>query len=284
MKYGAVIFLTDQSIDAATFAKEVEARGFDGLWLPEHTHIPVSRRSPWGGGPQLPEEYRRTLDPLVALTAAAVVTERISLGTGILLAAQRDPIVTAKAIASVDHISGGRVQIGIGYGWNAEEMADHGVDPKRRRMRTHEHVRAMTRLWAEDEASFEGRWVEFEPSWSWPKPRQTGEDGKPRIPLLLGASPGPRAFAQVVEAYDGWMPLRNYGGDDFAQLRRDWEDAGRDPAKLRIAPFGVQPDAERLDELESLGVDEVMLSLPSAPAEQVLPRLDKLADLIASRR
>lgn len=175
MKYGVTIFLTDQSIDPATFAREVEARGFTGLWLPEHTHIPASRRSPWPGGSELPEWYRRTLDPFVALTAAAMVTERLTLGTGILLAAQRDPLVTAKAVASLDRISGGRVELGIGYGWNEEEMADHGVDPKRRRTRTHEHVKAMVELWGDDEASYDGKYVSFEPAWSWPKPGARSE-------------------------------------------------------------------------------------------------------------
>ena len=283
MKYGVTIFLTDQSIDPATFAREVEARGFEGIWLPEHTHIPASRRTPWPGGAELPEWYRRTLDPLVALTAAAMVTERITLGTGILLAAQRDPIVTAKAVASLDRICGGRVQLGIGYGWNEEEMADHGVDPKRRRTRTQEHVTAMTRLWGDEEASFEGKYVRFDKAWSWPKPEQTGEDGKRRVPLLLGSSPGQRAYAQVVEAYDGWMPLRNYGADDIARLRRMWEDAGRDPQHLRIAPFGIPASAERLDELTAMGIEEVTLGVPSAPAETVLRHLDKLAGLIASR-
>lgn len=284
MKYGVTIFLTDQSIDPATFAREAEARGFDSMWLPEHTHIPASRRTPWPGGPELPEWYRRTLDPFVALTVAAMVTERIKLGTGILLAAQRDPLVTAKSAASLDRVSGGRLELGIGYGWNEEEMADHGVDPKRRRTRTHEHVQAMTRLWGDEEASYDGKYVSFDAAWSWPKPEQTGEDGKRRVPLLLGSSPGSRAYAQVIDCYDGWMPLRNYGADDFAQLRREWEDAGRDPKHLRIAPFGIAPKADKLDELAAMGVDEITLGAPSAPADKVLPYLDKLAELIASRR
>lgn len=284
MKFGVTIFLTDQSIDPATFAKEAEARGFEGLWLPEHTHIPASRRTPWPGGADLPEWYRRTLDPFVALTAAAMVTERITLGTGILLAAQRDPIVTAKSVSSLDRISGGRVQLGIGYGWNEEEMAHHGVDPQRRRTRTQEHVQAMARLWADEEASFDGKYVSFEPSWSWPKPEQTGAGGERRVPMLLGSSPGPRALSQVVEAYDGWMPLRNYGPEHFAELRRLWEDAGRDPQRLRIMPFGVPAHAETLDELAEMGIEEVVLGAPSAHADKVLPHLDKLAALIESRR
>ncbi|MFV0532903.1 MAG: LLM class F420-dependent oxidoreductase [Cumulibacter sp.] len=283
MKYGVTIFLTDQSIDPVTVAKEAEARGFSGLWLPEHTHIPASRRTPWPGGAELPEWYRRTVDPLVALAAAAAATERIILGTGILLAAQRDPLVTAKAVATLDRISGGRVELGIGYGWNEEEMSAHGVEPKRRRTRTQEHVLAMTQLWAQDEASFDGKYVNFEPSWSWPKPEQRGADNAPRVPLLLGSSPGSRAYDQIVEAYDGWMPLRNYGAQDFAELRQQWEDAGRDPQHLRIAPFGVPAQNERLDELESMGVEEVTLGLPSAPADVVIARLDKLAALIESR-
>lgn len=284
MKYGVTIFLTDRTIDAVALAREVEARGFDSLWLPEHTHIPTGRRTPWPGGTELPEYYIRTLDPLVALGAAAAVTERITLGTGILLAAQRDPIVTAKAVASLDLISNGRVQLGIGYGWNEDEMSHHGVDPKRRRTQTHEHVQAMIRLWEDEEASYDGKYVSFESSWSWPKPVQTGESGKRRVPLLLGSSPGRRAFDQIIDAYDGWIPLRNYGADDFAQLRREWEDAGRDPQHLRLAPFGVKASPSQLDELEALGVDEVTLGLPSAGPDEVLPRLDRLAELVSTRR
>jgi probable F420-dependent oxidoreductase len=271
VKLGVTMFMTDQAIGPIELAREVEARGFHSLYIPEHTHIPTSRKTPAPtGDPVLPEEYKRTLDPFVALSAAAAVTRRITIGTGICLVAQRDPIVTAKAVATLDVISSGRFVFGIGFGWNVEEMADHGVDVRRRRARVREHVLAMQALWANDRASFAGEFVRFEESWSWPKPVQ-----KPRPPILIGGAAGPTLFAHIAEYADGWIPIGGAGiRAVLPDLHRAMEAAGRDPAAVRVVPFGTVPDPGKLEYYESLGVTEVVLRVPSAPRDQVLPVLD----------
>ncbi len=274
---GVTTFATDRSMDVVALAREVESRGFSSLYLPEHTHIPTSRRTPAPTGqPELPEEYRRTLDPFVALAAAAAATERLVLGTGITLVAQRDPIVTAKAVATLDHLSGGRLVLGVGFGWNVEEMADHGVDPARRRARAREHVLAMQALWNRDEAGFEGEFVSFEPSWSWPKPVQAGGP-----PILVGGAAGAGLFAHVAEYGHGWIPIGGAGvRDALPELRAAMEAAGRDPAELRVVPFGAVPSPDKLEYFAEIGVTEVVAQLPSAPADQVLPVLDRYASLL----
>lgn len=200
------MFATDRSIGAPELARAAEERGFSSLFLPEHTHIPTSRGTPWPGGGELPDEYRRSVDPLVALAAAATVTTRIRLGTGICLVAQREPIVTAKAVATLDVVSGGRFTFGIGYGWNREEMEDHGVDPRRRRDVVREKVLAMEALWRDEAASFHGDHVSLDESWSWPKPVQA-----PRPPVMIGGAAGPTLFAHVAEYADGWIPIGGAG-------------------------------------------------------------------------
>lgn len=285
MRYGVTMFATDLSIGVVELARAVEERGFDSFWLPEHTHIPVSRRTPPPtGDPQLAEEYKRALDPLVALAAVASVTRRLRLGTGILLAAQRDPLVTAKAVASLDHLSGGRVALGVGFGWNEDEMAHHGVSYAARRTVTQEHVLAMQALWAEDVASFSGTHVQFSPSWSWPKPAQRDRDGRPAVPVLLGGGAGPKLFSHLAAYGDGWIPIGGAGlADAIPCLRAEVEAAGRDPARLEIIPFGSLPDHGKLDHFERIGVTECVFRLPSAPRDEVLPRLDRYAELIAER-
>ena len=274
MRLGVTLFATDRSIAPAQLAREVEARGFASLYFPEHTHIPVSRRTPAPtGDAELAEEYRRTLDPFVALAAAAAVTSRIRLGTGICLIAQRDPIVTAKAVATLDHLSGGRFTFGVGYGWNVEEMESHGVDPRTRRARAREHLQAMERLWADDEASYQGTFVHLEPSWSWPKPVQ-----RPRPTVLVGGAPGAALFEHIAAAADGWIPIGGAGvAAALPELHRAMREAGRDPAGVQVVQFGVHPDREKLDHYASLGATEVVLRLPSGPAEVVLPVLDRYA-------
>src|ERR671926_1362353 len=192
MKFGVTMFPTRYSIGPAELARAVEERGFESLFFPEHTHIPISRRSPWPGGADLPPEYRETLDPFLALTAAATVTERILLGTGICLVVERDPITTAKEVATLDLLSGGRVLFGIGGGWNREEMENHGTDPKVRFAVMRERIEAMKAIWAEDEAEYHGRHVDFDPIWSWPKPRQ-----RPHPPVLVGGL-GEKVLDRVV--------------------------------------------------------------------------------------
>ena len=285
MRYGITMFATDVSIDVVELAREAEARGLHSLWLPEHTHIPTSRRTPAPtGDAELAEEYKRCLDPLVALGAAASVTTTLRLGTGILLAAQREPIVTAKAVATLDHLSGGRAALGVGFGWNEDELGHHGVSMRERRAVAREHLLAMQALWADDEASFDGEHVSFSPSWSWPKPVQRGADGRPCVPVLHGGAAGPTLFAHIAEYGNGWIPIGGAGlTDAIPQLRAAVASAGRDPDALEIIPFGSVPDPGKLDHFERIGVTECVFRLPSAPRDVVLPLLDSQAALVGSR-
>jgi probable F420-dependent oxidoreductase len=271
MKLGLTIHATDLAMSPVELAREAEGRGFHSLYIPEHTHIPTSRRTPAPTGDEvLGEEYLRSLDPYVALGAAAAVTERIRLGTGIALVAQHDPITLAKELATLDLLSQGRLVLGIGYGWNREEMENHGIDVKRRRALVREQVLAMQALWSHDVAEFHGEFVNFEPSWQWPKPVQ-----KPRPPILIGGGAGPTLFAHVAEYADGWIPIGGAGlRAAIPELRRTLEEWGRDPGGLRIVPMGVLPERAKLEYYESIGVTECILRLPSAPRDVVLPVLD----------
>ena len=273
MRYGLTMFPTDQSVDIVTLAQAAEERGFASLYVPEHTHIPTSRRTPAPAGEPLAEEYKRSLDPFVVLAAAAAVTDELRVGTGIALVAQRDPIVMAKEVASLDHLSGGRVTIGIGFGWNREEMADHGVAYDRRRDIVAEHVAAMKVLWGEEEVGFDGSFVTFEPSFAWPKPVQ-----RPHPPILLGGGGGPKLFEAIAAYGDGWMPIGGAGvREALPRLHASVEAAGRDPSELTIIPFGVLPDRGKLDYYQQTGFEEVVLRLPPSPADIVLPILDDFA-------
>jgi probable F420-dependent oxidoreductase len=276
VRYGITMFSTEWSMPVHELAVAAEARGLHSMYIPEHTHIPTSRRTPAPtGDAELNEEYKHTLDPLVTLAMAAAVTDRIRLGTGICVVAQREPIVTAKAVATLDFVSGGRVEFGIGYGWNHEEMENHGIDVKRRRALVREHMLAMKALWTDDVASFDGEFVHLEPSWSWPKPVQVGGP-----PILLGGAPGPILFAQIAEYGDGWIPFGGAGvRAALPQLNAAFEAAGRDPKELRIVPFGTMPDPGKLDYYESIGIDEVVLRVPNGSADEILPVLDQYAQL-----
>jgi len=276
VRYGVTMFMTDRSMGPVELARAVEERGLHSLYLPEHTHIPTSRRTaPPTGTAELAEEYKRTLDPFVALSAAAAVTERILLGTGICVVAQHEPIVTAKAIATLDRLSGGRFVLGVGFGWNEDEIAHHGVAMPDRRAVAREHVLAMQALWRDEVASFEGEHVRFGPSWSWPKP--TRPEGPP---VLLGGAPGSKLFAHVAEYGDGWIPIGGAGvRRALPDLRAAMERAGRDPDALRIVPFGTIPDPGKLDYYATLGIREIVLRVPSAGADRVLPLLDEYAAL-----
>ena len=271
MKLGLTIHATDLAMSPVELAREAEGRGFHSLYIPEHTHIPTSRRTPAPTGDEvLGEEYLRSLDPYVALGAAAAVTEHIRLGTGIALVAQHDPITLAKELATLDLLSRGRLVLGIGYGWNREEMENHGIDVKRRRALVREQVLAMQALWSHDVAEFHGEFVNFEPSWQWPKPVQ-----EPRPPILIGGGAGPTLFAHVAEYADGWIPIGGAGlRAAIPELRRTLEEWGRDPGELRIVPMGVLPERAKLEYYESIGVTECILRLPSAPRDVVLPVLD----------
>ena len=279
MRIGITMFATDKTIGVPELAVAAEARGFHSLYAPEHTHMPVASLAdrPRGGGGVTDDEYKRGADPYVVLAAAAAVTNRIRLGTGVSLVAQHDPIVLAKTVATLDHVAGGRFVLGVGYGWNAHEMADHGVDFASRRARVREHLLAMYALWAEEVASFDGEFVKLSPSWSWPKPVQV-----PRPPVLFGGAAGPKLFAHIAEVGDGWMPIGGAGlAGALPELRRTAEAAGRDPAELSVVPFGTIPDSGKLDHYASLGVTEVVLRVPGGRADAVLPVLDEYTRYLA---
>jgi len=281
VRFGVTIITTDLVWRVDELAPEIEARGFTSFYVPEHTHIPTSRRTPPATGEdELAEHYKRMLDPFVALAAASSVTKHLRLGTGIALLAQREPIVTAKTIATLDYLSGGRVELGIGYGWNVDEMEQHGIDPARRRDVVREHVLAMRALWTDEEAEFHGEFVNFSPSWQWPKPVQAGGP-----PVLMGGAPGPKLFAAIAEFCDGWLPFGGAGvRDALPALREAFEQAGRDPSSLRVIPFGTLYDAAKVGYYESLGIEEIVLRVAAGTRDPVLAELDRLAELVASDR
>ncbi|MFJ1749909.1 LLM class F420-dependent oxidoreductase [Streptomyces sp. NPDC088116] len=272
MRIATTIFLTDETIRPVRLARELEQRGFAGLYLPEHTHIPAERSTPFPPGGELPREYGRTLDPFVALGQAAAVTERLALGTGITLVAQHDPIDLAKQIATLDHLSGGRFTLGIGFGWNKEEAADHGVEWTSRRELTQDRVALMQALWADEPTAHKGEFGSLRPSHAYPKPVR----GKPRI--LVGGAAGPKLFAQIAAYADGWLPVGGGGlTETLPVLRTAWEAAGREPDALQIVPYAVQPSPGKLAYYAELGIEEVVLTLPPAGEGEVLRALDEYA-------
>jgi probable F420-dependent oxidoreductase len=278
MKFGVTMFPTDYSIGPAELARAVEERGLESLFLPEHTHIPTSRRTPRPGGGELPQAYSHTLDPFVALCAAAAATEGLLIGTGICLVIERDPITLAKEVASLDFISGGRFLFGIGGGWNQEEMENHGTNPAQRWKLLRERVLAMKAIWTQDEAEFHGRFVNFDPIWSWPKPVQ-----KPHPPILVGGD-GPHTLQRVVEYGDGWMPIPGRGPkplpERIAELNRLEAEAGR--GRIPVSVFGASPRPDVVQHYAELAVERCIFWLPSASREEVLPLLDDYAELAES--
>ena len=273
MKFGVYMFPTDYAIDAVSLGRAVEGHGFESLFVPEHTHIPTNRRSPFPGGGELPKEYSHTLDPFVALGAVAAATERLMLGTGICLVIERDPITLAKEVASLDFISGGRVLFGIGGGWNREEMENHGTDPTRRWKVLRERIEAMQQIWTEDAAEYHGEFVDFDPIWQWPKPVQ-----KPHPPVIIGGD-GANTLQRVVRYGDGWMPIGRRA--DFKaridELNRLTAEAGR--ADVPVTIFGAAPKPEVIDAYAEAGVERLLFHLPPAPRDEVLPLLEQRADL-----
>jgi len=274
MDFGASIFFTDYSISPAALAPAMEARGFESLWAPEHSHIPTSRRSPYPGGGDLPKSYYDVLDPFVALAAAAVVTKKLMLGTGVCLVIQRDTIQTAKLVASLDQISGGRFLFGIGGGWNAEEMEDHGTAFESRFKKMREQIEAMIQIWTKSKPEYHGEFVNFDPMMSWPKPIQ-----KPHPPVIVGGA-FPHAARRAIRYGQGWIPVAGRGdiADQVPAFRKMVEESGRDPATLPISMFSAKDDLDVLKRFRDLGVARVTVSLPSAPADQVLPILDRWAE------
>jgi len=277
MRYGAFIFATDYSIRPDDLGRALEERGFESMWVPEHTHIPASRRSAWPGGGDLPREYWHTLDPFVALGAAAAVTGRLMLGTGICLVIERDPIALAKEVATLDWISRGRVLFGIGGGWNAEEMEHHGTDFGSRWKLLRERIAAMKEIWTKEEAEYHGKFVNFDRMWAFPKPVQ-----KPHPPILMGGA-GPHARQRAVDFDGHWLPIGGRAAEPLAEsladLRARAEKAGRDPATVTVSMFGVSADEGRLAGLRDVGVHRAIFGLPPAGRDTVLPLLDRYADL-----
>jgi probable F420-dependent oxidoreductase len=279
MDFGVLMFATDYAIRPDELGRALEERGFESVWFPEHTHIPASRRSPWPGGPNLPKEYWHSYDPFVALTAAAMASTRLRLGTGICLVIERDPITTAKEVSTLDRLSGGRFIFGIGGGWNAEEMENHGTDFKRRWRVLRERVLAMKEIWTKEEAEFHGEFVRFDKIWSHPKPVQ-----RPHPPILMGGD-GPTTFDRVIEFADGWMPISRPGqnpAERIPELRRRAERAGRDPRSVPVSVCFAKPDKAALESLRAAGVSRAIFGLPSETREQILPKLDAYARLIGT--
>jgi probable F420-dependent oxidoreductase len=271
MKFGASIFPTDYSISMTELAAAAEQLGFESLWVAEHTHIPASRQSAWAGGAELPKQYWHTMDPFVALTAAALASKTLLVGTGICLVVERDPIHTAKEVASVDHISNGRFVFGIGAGWNAEEMADHGTEFGSRFKLMRERIEAMKAIWTQDEPEYHGELVDFQPMWSWPKPIQ-----KPHPPILIGGS-GPNVLKRVVAYADGWMPNR---GNDLAripELRELAQAAGREDISVTVYP---KADPAAIERAAEAGVERCIYWVSPDGRDKCLAELEKLGTLI----
>jgi probable F420-dependent oxidoreductase len=277
MELGVVTFPTEHSLLPAELAAAAEQRGFESLWFCEHSHIPVKRESPWPGGGELPRHYLETLDPVVAIAAAASVTSRLRLGTAVALIVERDPIHFAKSIASLDVISGGRIEVGLGAGWNLEEMRNHGTDPGTRFALMRERIEAMKAIWADDEASYHGEHVDFDPIYAWPKPVQRPH---PRL-HIGGAFPG--GLRRAVRYGDGWMPLGGRDDTDFAELahalREEAERAGRDPAALQMTVCFAPADAAALSRMAAGGVDRALIGIPHE-REAALAALDERARLL----
>jgi probable F420-dependent oxidoreductase len=278
MDIGAFIFPTAYSIRIDELARALEERGFESLFVTEHTHIPASRRTPWPGGGELPKEYAHTLDPFVGLMAAAAATSRLRVGTGICLVIEHDPIVLAKVVATLDLLSNGRVLFGVGAGWNAEEMEHHGTAFPTRFRVMRERVLAMKAIWTQDEAEFHGEFVNFDRIWSYPKPVQ-----RPHPPVLLGGE-GRHTLRRVVEFCDGWFPRGRAGVDmvlaQLQDLRAEAARAGRDPKTISVSVFGGKPDPSALDRYREAGIDRYVLPLPSEGRERVLSILDQHAALL----
>jgi probable F420-dependent oxidoreductase len=277
-RFGVTIFPTDYAIQPVELARAVEERGLDSLFFPEHTHIPASRLTPFPGGTDLPKMYWHTHDPFVALAACAAVTSRIRLGTGICLVIERDPITLAKEIASLDVISGGRVVLGIGAGWNREEMENHGADYQHRWKIVREKVLAMREIWTQEAAEFHGDFVDFDPIWSYPKPVQEGGP-----PIWIGAN-SRWVFDRVADYADGWMPIGGLGSGNMERLEQALAAKGRQVADLDLALFGAPTDYDALKGRLEQGFDELVFWLPDAGSDKVLPVLDDIAALAEKAR
>jgi probable F420-dependent oxidoreductase len=274
MKFGISTFVTDEGIAPGALAKAIEERGFDSLFIAEHTHIPLSRKSPWPRGGELPRRYYRTLDPFITLTAAAAATERLLLGTGVALIVERDPIITAKEVASIDLVSGGRVVFGVGVGWNREEMENHGTNPRIRGKLADERIQAMIEMWTKEDPEFHGRYVDFDPIGTWPKPVQ-----KPYPPIYVGGGRG--AFERIARFGDAWL-VNGLPPDKLGPMMGELREvAERDVA---VSVFNASSAPEDLEVYARLGVERVLLDLPTLPESETLKQLDDLAQVATNAR
>lgn len=274
MKFGVQIFATDQTIPMHRLAPEVESRGFESLWVPEKTHVPVSRKTPWPGG-ELPDWYLRTCDPFIALAGAAATTTTLRVGTGVALLALRDPVVAAKTIATLDWQSQGRLELGVGYGWNREELATHGVALKDAAAQLADRLALMKALWRNYEGTHDGPFVSVEPSWTWPKPIQVGGP-----PIHLGARASAAGFADIAKWGDGWLPIEGYGSvvDQIPRLRAAFEHAGRNPETAVVSVYSSGGDPALIEQYRDAGVDRVVCWLSPADEATVIAELDALVE------
>jgi probable F420-dependent oxidoreductase len=277
-QFGVTMFPTDYAIGPVELARAVEERGLDSLFFPEHTHIPASRATPFPGGGDLPDMYWRSHDPFVALGACAAVTERIKLGTGICLVIERDPITLAKEVASLDTISNGRVILGIGAGWNREEMENHGANYPKRWAEMREKILAMKEIWTHENAEYHGEFVDFDPLWSYPKPKQQGGP-----PIWIGAN-SKWVFDRIADYADGWMPIGGLGSGNMERLEASMSAVNREVKDLDLALFGAPADIDGLKGRVEQGFDHLIFNLPPAPSDKVLPLLDRYADLANQMR
>ncbi|GAB3013103.1 LLM class F420-dependent oxidoreductase [Mycobacterium bourgelatii] len=268
MDFGVLTFVTDEGIGPAELGAALEERGFESLFLAEHTHIPVNHSSPYPGGGEIPRKYYRPLDPFVALAAAAVATERLVLGTGIALIPERDPIITAKEVASLDLVSGGRFRLGVGVGWLREEVANHGVDPAVRGRVAEERLRAMIEIWTKDEAEFHGEYVNFDPIYCWPKPAT-----KPYPPFYIGG--GPASFKRIARLGAGWIAI-SPTPELLAVVLQDLRAVAGADVRVTVCQWGEQT-ADGVAGYQALGVERVLLELPTAPRDETLRYLDAMA-------
>ena len=278
MQYGIATFPTDYSISPADLAAAAEERDFESLWVAEHSHITVDRKAPWPGGDELPKMYYDVMDPFVALAAAAAVTQRIRLATGVCLVIQRDPIQTAKLVASLDVVSGGRFVFGIGAGWNLDEMENHGTPAARRFKILRERIEAMKAIWRDEKAEYHGEFVDFDPIYAWPKPVQ-----KPHPPIHVGGM-FPGAARRAVRYGDGWFPIPGRGASNYADLRTQIdqmaEQEGRDPRSIEITVFGAGASESDLESYRGMGVDRVLLFVPPQGRDATLKLLDEQRALV----
>jgi probable F420-dependent oxidoreductase len=277
MKIGAVMFFTTESMQPAPLARAMEERGFESLWVPEHTHIPSSLKSAYPASGGLVRAYYELMDPFLALNTAATVTTKLKVGTGIALITQRDPIVTAKMVSSIDQLSGGRFLFGVGNGWNQDEIENHGTVFESRHKLARERVEAMKAIWAEEEPEYHGEFVNFGKMKQWPKPFQ-----KPHPPIIVGGA-FPYAARRAIRYGDGWIPRDDWldrdGIEVLDKFRAMAKEAGRDPASLSISTFRVPDDLERLKRYRELGIDRVVFSLPAEKDDRIMPILDRWAEL-----